>query len=246
MRILGFFTFLRFDLLLQQRRGLYVIYLVLAGFYVAILRHIPGDFRGFALVLVLFLDVSILGFFFLGALNHWERDEKIPDGLFVTPCSPGDFLLVRTSSLLILTSLVSSFITLFSIGIPPAPFAFFCGLLLGALFFILLGFPFANRTHGILSYFLLASVVSMPLHMPLLDFFGILESPWFYLLPTGAMLKLLTIGVGAETSVPVLKYVMILFLWCGAMLMFSLRDFGRMSALSGVGRLRGNWREDAA
>ncbi len=192
-------TCLHFDIRLQWRRGLYVAYLVVILFYTAALHQIPFPGRQLGTVVLLFIDSSMLGFFFLGALVQWEREEHLYEALFTTPFSPAHFLLCRTLSLSLLTLAMSLVLVGFSVGLPAHPLQLAAGVFGGAAFFVFFGYPLALKTRNIIAYFLTASLYSLPLVLPMLELFGVLRSTWFLVLPTGGMLALIRIGVmGSE------------------------------------------------
>ncbi|MFW6208607.1 MAG: hypothetical protein ACOC2R_08505 [Spirochaetota bacterium] len=195
MNTQGLLTCLKFDILLQWRRGLYVAYLVVILFYTAALHQLPFPARQLGTVVLLFIDSSMLGFFFLGALLQWEREEHLYEAIFTTPFSPAHFLLCRTLSLSLLTLAMSLVLVVFSVGLPAHPLQLTAGVFCGAAFFVLFGYPLAMKTRTIVAYFLTASLYSLPLVLPVLDLFGVLRSNWFLVLPTGGMLALLRSGV---------------------------------------------------
>ena len=188
-------SFLKFDIKLQWRRGLFLTYLVVILFYTAVLHQLPIEARRLATVVLLFVDSSMLGFFFLGALVQWEREEHLYEAMFTTPFADSQFLFCRTLSLSLLTLVMSLVLVLFSIGLPPHPLQLALGIFGGAAFFVLFGYPLALKTGNIIGYFLTATVYTLPLVLPLLELFGVLQSRWFLILPTGGMLALIRSGL---------------------------------------------------
>lgn len=215
-------TFLQFDIRLQWRRGLYLTYLVVILFYTAALHQLPFQTRQIATVVLLFIDSSMLGFFFLGALVQWEREEHLYEGLFTTPFTQAQFLFCRTLSLSLLTLVMSFLLVLLAVGLPGRPLQLAAGLLGGAAFFILFGYPLALKTRNIIGYFLTATFYTLPLVLPVLDLFGLLRSRWFLLLPTGGMLELLRAGVTGADGSP-LPALTSLLLWNTLMAFLSLK-----------------------
>jgi fluoroquinolone transport system permease protein len=215
-------TFLHFDIRLQWRRGLYLTYLVVIVFYTAALHQLPVQARQIATVVLLFIDSSMLGFFFLGALVQWERAEHLYEGLFTTPFPQAHFLFCRTVSLSLLTLIMSFLLVLLAVGPPVGPLQLAAGLLGGAAFFVLFGYPLALKTRNIIGYFLTATLYTLPLLLPVLDLFGLLRSKWFVLLPTGGMLELLRAGVTGADGSP-LPALASLIVWNALMVFLALR-----------------------
>ncbi len=236
MNTRAFLTCLQFDILLQWRRGLYVAYLVVILFYTAALHQIPLPARQIGTVILLFIDSSMLGFFFLGALVQWEREEHLYAAIFTTPFSPAHFLLCRTLSLSLLTLGMSLVLVVFSVGLPAHPLQLTAGVFGGAAFFVLFGYPLALKTRNIIAYFLTASLYSLPLVLPVLDLFGVLRSNLFLILPTGGMLALIRSGVmgsGGQTATALTS----LLLWTALMALLS-HKLSRPKTTKDCGRTR--------
>jgi hypothetical protein len=178
------------ELLLLFRRGIIPVYLFITIIYVTIVSFLSPEEAERVVFLLVFTDVSGIGFFFVGAVMQWEKREGVAHALFVTPLSPNSFLLLRTGLLSLISLLVSAMLFLF---IAPGP-GYFLLLVavswLGAIFFTLLGIGVGSVTEGVNSYFILAVLVFLPFAPAYLSVLGIWWHDLLLLLPTGAMAAL--------------------------------------------------------
>jgi fluoroquinolone transport system permease protein len=191
---------LKYDLLSHLRRGIVGAYVLVTLLYMAILIYIPSEARAVVTLIILYTDTTALGFFFVGAIVQWEREERVYEGLFVTPLRPLRFIAVRAVSLLVIAVAVSGIISVTGAGvqgIDPAPLA--AGVIGSSLVFIFLGIYLSVRTNGVNSYFVVATAVMAPLFLPALEILRIWTHPLLGLLPTGAAVRLMEAGLGMSS-----------------------------------------------
>ena len=185
-------TAIKYDLRLQFRHGFYYAYLIVSLAYIAVIRSIPAHqfIRPF-LVVSLMTDPSILGFFFLGGIIFLEKGQNILEGLFITPIRMGEYMWSKVISLTILAVLSSLLITVGSIGFSFNLVWFLLGIGLTSVLFVLLGFTLASITTTINGYILTSPIYATATVLPFLDYFNIIKSPLFFLVPTQSTLVLL-------------------------------------------------------
>jgi fluoroquinolone transport system permease protein len=188
----------RWDGRLQFRYGFYAVYAVVTVLFGLGLSGLPASVRTDALVMVLFADPGFLGFYFVGALVLFEKNEGVLHALVASPLSPDEYLVSKTLSLSFIATVGALVITLFVHGTGFQPVWFLVGLGLTAGLFVLVGFSAVARFDSLNAYFLTAIVYIVPLSLPLLDHFAVVESPLFYLFPTQASLVL--IGAAFEPT----------------------------------------------
>ncbi len=191
---------LKYDLLSHLRRGIIGAYALVTLLYVLLLIYLPTEARAVVTLILLYTDTTALGFFFVGAIVQWEREERVYEGLFVTPLSPMRFIAVRAASLILIAVVVSGIISVAGVGVQrldPLPLA--VGLIGTSLIFIFLGIYLSVRTSGINSYFVVATAVMAPLFVPVLEVLRIWTHPLLGLLPTGAAVRLLEAGLGMSS-----------------------------------------------
>ncbi|ELZ96707.1 fluoroquinolone export ABC transporter permease subunit [Haloferax sulfurifontis] len=191
-------TMLRWDSRLQFRYGFYAVYAIVTMLFGLGLSGLPESVRTATLVMVLFADPGFLGFYFVGALVLFEKNEGVLHALVSSPLSADEYLVSKTLSLSFIANLGALVITLFVHGSAFQPVWFLLGLGLTAGLFVLVGFVAVARFDSLNAYFLTAIVYIVPLSLPLLDHFAVVESALFYLFPTQASLVL--IGAAFEAT----------------------------------------------
>ena len=74
--------------------------------------QLPDAAIELVLVSVLFLDLSVFGFFFMAALYYLEKCDQVLDGLVVTPLRVVEYLTAKIATLSALSVLVGALVTL--------------------------------------------------------------------------------------------------------------------------------------
>jgi fluoroquinolone transport system permease protein len=225
-----FATALRFDIRFQIRHGFYAVYAVVTLLYILVLRALPEQVRDVLLPVVVFTDPALLGLIFIGAIVLLEKEERTLESLFVTPLRLGEYLASRLLSLGLLSVSSSVVIVVGVTGRLPAPYLFFPGVLLTAGIFTLLGFAVAARVRSFNEFVFAAAGVMLPACVPLVDHFGLVHSPLFYIFPTRASLLLIRgHSTGAAEAVYAFAYLAVWFwlAWCLAAREFRARVIGR-------------------
>lgn len=228
---------LRSEVVLLFRRGIIPVYLIIALIYGGIVFFLNPAMAERVVLLLVFSDVSGIGFFFVGAVMQWEKRERVAQALFITPLNPGFFLLVRTLMLSLISLLVSALLFLF-IARGIGDFLLMVTVSwTGAIFFTLLGIGTGSITEGVNNYFILALGVFFPFVPPYFSVAGIWWNDLLVLLPTGAMAALLLdgrdivplFGLAPQNSpLPLLLLSWIsLLLWMGIALLVGTRLFKR-------------------
>jgi fluoroquinolone transport system permease protein len=199
---------LRRDLRLQWRQGFWLAYALVCLAYVLVLQLFapsstgsvgvpagPG-LRGLLTKLVVFSDPSVLGFFFIGGLMLLERSEGSLHGGFASPLRVEEWMLAKLGSLTLLAVVAS-----FAIALPLCsecvrPLWLLAAIVPTSTCFVLVGIVAGTRFSTVNRYLLGGGLLSMPLLLPMLAPLGIYDTPAFALLPSGAALTLLDVGLG--------------------------------------------------
>lgn len=139
---------------------------------------------------LLFFDPAVIGIVFVGALVLFEKSENVLQALVITPMKIDEYLQSKIISLTAL-SLLSAFIFMILMTVFNETefnlFYLFIGITLTSIMLILLGFIIVSRVQGVNGYLLGMIIGFLGLTFPpLLNIFGLFESPLFYLWPTQA------------------------------------------------------------
>ncbi|WP_456297986.1 fluoroquinolone export ABC transporter permease subunit [Geosporobacter subterraneus] len=120
-----------------------------------------------------------------------EKGDNTLEYLIATPLRTWEYLVSKMISLTVLAVLAGTIIALFSRGKAVNYYLLLGGIVLTSFLFILIGFVAVAKFRTVNEYVMTSVLYMMVLPLPLLDFFGILQSPLFYLFPTQASLLLL-------------------------------------------------------
>lgn len=214
-----------FDILFQFRHGFYFAYLFVTLFYLILLFYLPGAVAEKSIPFILFTDISVLGFFFIGGILLLERGQHTLEALFVTPLRVKEYLLAKYISLSILASLAT--VSLFLAVGGNVLFLPFLLLIVWSNMFLytLFGIALVSNVKNVNHYFIYGVPVGVILFLPLLSFFDIWEIPLLYLLPTEPTLELLC-GEFSWAAVFIV-FIWILLAWKVGYKQFSEKVVGR-------------------
>ncbi len=217
------------DVRLQVRYGFYWVYLVVCGLYVAILHLLPTTAAELLRPYVLFSDPAILGLFIVGAFLLFERGDGTLESLFVTPLRTGEYLWSKAISLTLLALVTSAGIAVATAGLDLRPHYLFLGVVLTSLIFIFVGIAIATRCRTFMIFVVISGLGTGVFTLPLLDYFGILRSRLFFLLPTQGSLVLLAGAFSPEApaAIDVLLSLTTLAVWGLAAYVWAHRWFER-------------------
>lgn len=206
---------LRRDLRLQWRHGFWLAYAFVCLSYVLVLQLFGPGLRELLTTLVVFSDPAVLGFFFIGGLMLLERGDGTLDGAFASPLGVGEWIAAKLASLTLLALAAS-----FAIALPLCagcvrPLWLVAAVIPTSTCFVLVGIVAGTRCSTVNRYLLGGGLMSLPLLVPMLAPLGIVDLPVFDLLPAGAALELLEIGLGRRAAQPwpVLRSLAVLGAW---------------------------------
>lgn len=199
------------DIRFQFRHGFYYAYLIISTLYVLLLQVIPLEARKTLATILIFTDPAILGFFFIGGIVLLEKGQRILENLFVTPLKIREYFMAKIASLTFLASLVSLVIVIFSFGFSFNLLPLLLGVILGSVFYVLLGFALAARVKSINGFLLSTPLMSIWSFLPFLSFLNLYDNFLFYLLPGKGILILLEAAF-SQSSIWLILYAILLML----------------------------------
>ncbi|MFZ5969860.1 MAG: ABC transporter permease [Bacillota bacterium] len=226
-----FFGALRNDILLQIKYGFYTVYTIVTLVYVLLLRSIPSSSLDVITPFIIFSDPAFLGFYFIGGLILLEKGENTLEYLISTPLREKEYLLAKMVSLTLLAVLASLVIASFGYTNPFNLLLMITGLVLTSFLYILVGFVAVARFKTVNEYILTSIVYMFALNLPILGYFRLIQTPWFYLFPSQASLLLIR---GAFQPVEVWEIIYgVIYLICWNIFMFkwAYRSFYRFIVL---------------
>jgi fluoroquinolone transport system permease protein len=183
-----FLNLLKWDLVLLAKYGILPVAIGIGLLYIVLiyLLNIPSDI----IILLIFSDPSMMGFIFVGVMILFEKQAGTTSAIIVTPLQPWQYLLSKSTSLSIPAVIVSAAMALAS-NVPVNYLFLIVAIVLTSILFLLLGFVGVQRVKTFNQYILIIPMFLAPLCIPIVEFFGLWETPLMWIIPTHASLELL-------------------------------------------------------
>ena len=220
-------SFMRLDWRRQWRYGFFYAAGFMTLVWIAVLRSFHPGVLPAAVPFLVFVDLAVVGFYFMAGSLLLEKNEGTLTALLVSPLRFGEFLTARLATMTLLAVLISLAVALASIG-PRFNIALFSAGVVGSAVINLLVGIFAVAPYDSISRFMIPSqIYVVGLYLPLIPFFGWWRSPVFYLIPTHGSLLLLQ---GAFTSIhwwQIIYAVIYQLLWIYILTVLVRRRFDR-------------------
>lgn len=218
---------LRLELTLQVRQKFLHAGVFSGLIWLAVLLPMPVGLRPVAEPYVLFGDISVIGFFFIGGIVFFEKQERTIAAIVSTPLRFREYLVAKLTVLVLISLLVAVVISSIAHGSAYHPVPLVGGVVLGTLVMLLTGFisslPFASVT----DWFLAATIPLAVLSLPILSYSGLWPNPLLYLIPSQGPLLLLGAAFDQVTLSPwqvayavLYPVVCVAGLYCAAKAMF--------------------------
>lgn len=219
----------RLDLLLQLRYGFYYAAAFVTLVWIALLYPLPASLLDLAVPFVVFTDLAVVGYYFIAGMVLFEKGERTLFALLATPLRFREYLASKLATLTALAMIMSLVVVLagYGTGFHAAPLML--GVLFTSLVSLLIGFIVISPFDSISAYLIPSQVPMVVMGLPLIHFFGVWESPLFYLLPTQGSLLLLG---GAFGTVPLASWqvtysVLYQLLWVLGLALLARQAFER-------------------
>lgn len=188
-------TLIKQDVKFQFRHGFYFVYGIITVIYIVLLKALTPNISNVLSPIIIFIDPSFIGFFFIGAILFFEKEQRVKDAIFVSPVSNLEYLLSKAISLTLLTLLVVVLILVFTHGIFLNWFYVLLGVTLTSTLFIFVGILLTDYFKTITDYLVVGGLFMSPFVAPVVEYLGLHESLFYYLFPTTGSLKLVSGGI---------------------------------------------------
>jgi fluoroquinolone transport system permease protein len=193
---------LRLELTLQVRQKFLHAGVFSGLIWLAVLLPMPRSLRPVAEPYVLVGDISIIGFFFIGGIVFFEKQERTIGAIISTPLRFWEYLAAKLIVLVLISLFVAVTVATISSGFDYDLVQVVVGVVLGTLVMLLVSFisslPFASVT----DWFLAATIPLMVLSLPILFYSGVWPNPVLYLIPSQGPLLLLGSAFDQVTLAP--------------------------------------------
>jgi fluoroquinolone transport system permease protein len=192
---------LRLDSLLAFRYGLMYAAIFIFLVYLGVFIPLSGELRSMFLPFIIYIDLAIFGFYFLGAWVFFERQENTLNALMVTPIAYQAYLwskitILTLISLIISLALAFILITDFTTA---SPILLIISTFLNSVLFCMIGLWIVAR-YTSFSHFLPISIIMLFFfQLPVFDYFQLIQtstagSLLWLLHPTYGSMKLISLS----------------------------------------------------
>ncbi len=187
-----FLSALRLELTLQYRQKFLHAGVFSGLIWLALLLPMPQHLRPVVEPYVLLGDIALIGFFFIGGIVFFEKQERTLSAVISTPLRFWEYLAAKLTVLLAVTLGVAVAVVTIVHGFAHISALLVVGVVLGALLMLLVGFitslPFGSVSDWFMSAVIPLAAMSV---LPVLYYSGVWPHPIAYLVPTLGPLLLL-------------------------------------------------------
>lgn len=224
-----FVSTVRLDLLQQLRYGFYYAAGFVTLLWIALLYSLPEAVAEIAVTFVVFTDLAAVGYVFIAGTVLFEKGEKTLFALLSTPLRFREYLASKLATLTALAIVMSLVMVGAGYGFGFDPALLVLGVLFTSLISLLVGFSVVAPFDSISEYLIPGQLPTLVLVAPLVHFFGIWESPIFYLIPTQGSLLLLggAFGITQLFAWQIVYAVLYQLLWVVGLALLARRVFDR-------------------
>ncbi len=220
------------DLLLQLRYQIITVTIVITAAYTLVFKFLARDGFDEILVILIFSDLAMIGFIFIGALVLFEKGSGTIGALIVTPLRKTEYLFSKVFSLGIIAIICSLVMAMAGHGWKFNYFLFIYGVAFTSFIFTLIGFIGVSRVRSMNQFVIIIPFFMIPFILPLLNFFNLTSSWILYLIPTQAFLDLLWASFHVVPTGRIIFALIYLPIWLGLVYYFALRAFNRNIIIS--------------
>lgn len=157
---------LKADVLFQFKQGFYFVYLILSLFYLIIFHQLDTTWLPYIMPVVLFMDPSVLGLFFIGGILLLEKEQGILSLIYVTPLRVWEYILSKIISLCFISLMAILLISLIAYKDAVNYVYLIISVILTSVFFTLIGFLVATRSKSVNDFFVKIIPWMMMLMLP--------------------------------------------------------------------------------
>ncbi len=189
------FHLIKWDFLFSLRYQIVTVAAVIAGLYSIILGMLPDNADTF-LILIIFSDPTFLGFLFIGVIVLYEKSSNTIQALSITPAKLGNYIISKSMVLTLIAIFAAMVMAVSTKGFQFNSIYLLLAVILSSALFILLGYVGISKVKTFNQYILVIPMFFTPAVLPLLEMFGFVSSPVFYIIPTKASLLLFEAAFG--------------------------------------------------
>jgi len=164
------------DLKLGIRTWVYPLYLLAAIFVGLILRAFPEAITQAIAPVILFMEPSLLGITFIGAIILFDKKDNVLGALAVTPLDMREYIWGKVIMMTSMSLVVAIIILLIGIGLIEKTLYVLWGVFITSLLYTIMGIGMVAKHKSLDDYFVpLLAIFAISL-VPIFGFYGIVEN----------------------------------------------------------------------
>lgn len=172
------------------RQGFAAAAVISGLLWLTALLPMPRDLRPIIEPYVLIGDITVIGFFFIGASMFFEKQEGTLHAVVCSPMRFWEYLLAKIVVLMSISLTVALIVVTAANGTDFRMAPLLAGIILGTLVMLLTGFASSLPFASVSDWFLATTIPLALLSLPILHLSGVWPNPVFYLIPTQGPLLL--------------------------------------------------------
>lgn len=181
---------LKLETTMMSRQGFAAAAVISGLLWLTVLLPIPRDLRPIIEPYVLIGDITIIGFFFIGASMFFEKQEGTVHAVVCSPLRFWEYLLAKIIVLMSISLIVALIVVTAANGTDFQMVPVLVGIILGTLVMLLTGFASSLPFSSVSDWFLTTTIPLAFLSLPILHLSGVWPNPALYLIPTQGPLLL--------------------------------------------------------
>ncbi|HLM21441.1 MAG TPA: hypothetical protein VK390_07955 [Propionibacteriaceae bacterium] len=187
-----FLSALRLELKLQNRQKFLHAAVFSGLIWLTVLLPMPHSLRPVAEPYILLGDIAIIGFYFIGGIVFFEKQERTLSAIISTPLRSWEYLAAKLIVLLVISLAVAIVVVTIAHGFAYHLVPLVLGVALGVLLMLLVGFITSLPFTSVSDWFMAATIpLAVMSGLPVLQYSGVWTTPVLYLIPTQGPLLLL-------------------------------------------------------
>lgn len=161
-----FFHALKNDIRFQIKYGFYFLYAFFSVVYIAVLILVPSEYKKMTASLIILTDPAMLGVFFIGGIWLLEKGEGLHRFWSVSPLRPIEYILSKSISLAILSTISADLIVLIGMRSIVRFVSLSFSVFIGTVAFNHLGLIAASYARSVNHYMIIAALPTVLLSIP--------------------------------------------------------------------------------
>jgi fluoroquinolone transport system permease protein len=203
----------RWDLKLIVKYNIALVAFSITAIYVAVFLFFNMDGYETITAMLIFSDPVMYGYIFISVMILFEKDAGTLKALAVTPLTTRRYLLSKGIAFTILATITSTIMLVSSQPSDINFLYFFLAVIFSSLLYVFIGIISVSKVRSFNQFIVVIPMILAPTALPFLNYFGITDTLWFYLIPTQACLILFKASIANVELWKIVYAVIYLLVW---------------------------------